>query len=137
MNNVSNISAPDSEAGSPSGGSDFGRMVGSRAPQPGGGITIDGASVSEREAEREIASIAESPDSSALKMQLAQQGISLTDNSDVGSGERFESFADKLSYVREMKMKLLVAIMMSMVSSGGAPSDSEDIQKARGALKGV
>jgi len=72
----------------------------------------------------------------ALKLQLAQQGISLTNNSDVGAGERFGSFAEKLSYIRNMKAKLLVAIIMSMVASGGSPSNSEEIQKARSALKG-
>jgi len=132
MNTLSNIAAPGGDSGSSSSGSDFGQMV-----EPGSGITVNGAPISEAQAQQEIASIANSPDSSALKLQLAQQGISLTDNSDVGPGERFESFADKLSHVREMKMKLLVAIMMSMVSSGGAPSGSEEIDKARSALKGA
>jgi len=115
--------------------------AGSAGSSPSEGITINGApsdSSGEAAAQQEIASIAAAPDNSALKMNLAQQGISLTDNSDVGAGKRFDSFADKLGYIQDAKAKLLVAMIMSMVSSGGSgPSGGEDINQAREALKGT
>lgn len=93
--------------------------------------------VSETAARQEIQQIASEPGNSSLKMTLAQQGISLTDHSDVGPGKRFETFADKLGYIMKLKTALVVSVMMSMVSSGGwGPSGAdEDVTKARDALR--
>lgn len=114
--------------------------TGAAGASPAEGTSFSGtppASSGEAIAQQEIASLAAAPDNTALKMNLAQQGISLTDNSDVGAGERFESFSDKLSYIRDAKAKLIVAMIMSMVSSGGSgPSGGEEINQAREAFKG-
>lgn len=131
MNNVSSISPQGDNAAAASGGAGFGPLVTTGANIP------EGFNFVEAQAQEEIAEIASDPGNSALKMQLAQQGISLTDNSDVGAGERFGSFAEKLGHVRDLKAKLLVAMIMSMVSSGGSgPSGSDEITEARKALRG-
>ncbi len=92
--------------------------------------------ISETSARQEIEQIASEPGNSALKMSLAQQGISLTDHSDVGPGKRFATFAEKLKFIMKLKTSLLVAIMMSMASSSGwGPSANEDVTSARDALR--
>jgi len=92
--------------------------------------------ISQTAAQQEIEEIASEPGSSALKMQLAQQGISLTDHSDVGPGRRFATFEEKLDYIRKLKMALLVSVMMSMASSSGwGPNESEDVTLSRDALR--
>jgi len=84
----------------------------------------------------QLNAIAGSSDSQALKLSLANENISLTDHSDVGPGKRFETANDKLSYVMDRKIALLLEIRMAMISGGGwGPSNSEEIAKARGDQK--
>lgn len=95
-------------------------------------------SSSENAARNQLRQIASEPGNSALKMRLAQEGVSLTDESDVGPGKRFDSFTDKLFYVLDLRAALVIAMAMSMASSGGAgPSNTEDVASAREALRGA
>lgn len=95
-------------------------------------------STSENAARNQLRQIASEPGNSALKMRLAQEGVSLTDESDVGPGKRFDSFTDKLFYVLDLRAALVIAMAMSMASSGGAgPSNTEDVANAREALRGA
>lgn len=95
-------------------------------------------STSENAARNQLRQIASEPGNSALKMRLAQEGVSLTDESDVGPGKRFDSFTDKLFYVLDLRAALVIAMAMSMASSGGAgPSNTEDVASAREALRGA
>lgn len=114
--------------------------VGYKRLSPAGGSgpqVFETVDLSEQNAKAEIAEIATEPGNSALKLQLAQEGISLTDHSDVGANKRFESFSEKLSYILQLKMTLLTAIMVSLASSGswGPSGSDEDIEKARSALR--
>lgn len=52
------MAAQGDNIGSTSGGSDFGQIVGTGAPMPGSGITVNGLPTSGVAAEREIAQIA-------------------------------------------------------------------------------
>ena len=91
----------------------------------------------ELQAEQEIAQIANEPGNEALIIRLAQEGVSLTDNSDVGPGKRFESFSEKLAYIRGLKVDLLTAIIMSMVSSSGwgPTGQNEGVEEARTVIR--
>lgn len=104
----------------------------------GGMQVFETVDLSEQDARAELESIALEPGTSVLKLQLAQDGISLVDHSDVGANKRFESFSEKLFHVLQLKMALLTAITMSMVTSGGwGPSGmDDDVAKARSALRG-
>ena len=109
------------------------RMTGNSTGPSGQTNTVN---ITETAAQQEIAEIASEPGNSSLKMTLAQQGISLTDHSDVGPGKRFETFAEKLRYIRKLKTKVLISVIMSMVSSNGwGPSETEDVTTARDALR--
>ncbi len=89
-------------------------------------------------AQSTLIEMANEPGSSTLKMRLAQEGVSLTDDSDVGPDKRFKTFSEKLAFVMKLKLSYLMAITMSMVSSSGwGPSGSDaDVDKARAELFG-
>lgn len=109
------------------------RMNGTTTNAAGQTNTVN---ITETAAQQEIEQIASEPGNSSLKMTLAQQGISLTDHSDVGPGRRFETFAEKLRYIRSLKTKVLISVIMSMVSTNGwGPSETEDVTSARDALR--
>ena len=92
--------------------------------------------ISQNSARQQIEQIAGEPGNSALKMSLAQQGISLTDHSDVGPGKRFETFSDKLRYIMKLKAAVLVEVIMSMASSSGwGPGNTKGVTDAREALR--
>jgi len=85
------------------------RMSGNTTNQAG---QTNSVNISQNSAQQQIEQIANEPGNSALKMNLAQQGISLTDHSDVGPGKRFATFTEKLSYIMRLKVAVLVEIMM-------------------------
>jgi len=62
--------------------------------------------------------LANDPASSALKMELAQEGISLTDESDVGPGKRFETLEEKASYIGTRYEYTIQTIFPSIVAYG-------------------
>lgn len=81
----------------------------------------------------QMSALASSSGTSALKMSLANDNISLTDHSDVGLGQRFETAGDKLSHVMGRKAALMLEMRMAMVSSGSwGASNSEEIKSIRG-----
>ncbi len=112
--------------------SDFDRIVQESGITDGAGTPV------EQQARMELEILASEPGNSALKLRLAQEGISLTDHSDVGANERFESFGEKLFHVTRLKLALLMAITMSMATSGGwGPGGTDaDVEKARSAMRG-
>lgn len=81
----------------------------------------------------QMSALAGSSGNSALKMSLAQDNISLTDHSDVGAGQRFETAGDKLSHIMGRKAALMLEMRMAMVSSGSwGASNNEEIKSIRG-----
>ncbi len=69
-----------------------------------------------------------SDDSGAKSEALASHGISMSDNSDVGPGQRFPTISDKLSAIMQ--------IIMSMINSGGnGPTGGNETKAAFSALK--
>ncbi len=62
--------------------------------------------------------LASNPASSALKLELAQEGISLTDESDVGPGKRFETLEEKASYVGSRYEYTMNTIFPSIIAYG-------------------
>lgn len=80
--------------------------------------------------------IATDSGSGTLKLQLADEGISLTDNSDVGPGKRFETYVEKLGYVMRKKLALIVAMRLSMIGGSWGPTMTDDIQAARDGMYG-
>lgn len=96
-----------------------------------------GLSPTETAARNTLNQFANDPGSAGLKLQLAQDGVSLTDNSDVGPGRRFETFSDKLQFVMAKKVAYIIAIRLSMVGgSGWGPSKTEAVKEAKAELHG-
>lgn len=60
--------------------------------------------------------LASNSDNAQLKLNLAQDGISLLDTSDVGAGRRFETFSAKAAYVAKRFELMMNVITMSTVS---------------------
>jgi len=62
--------------------------------------------------------LAADPKSSQLKMAFAQEGISLTDDSDVGPGERFATLEEKAAYIDSRYTYTIETIFPSIVAYG-------------------
>lgn len=108
----------------------------------GSGVTTNqgsGLSPTEVAAKNTLSQFANDPGSAGLKLQLAQEGVSLTDNSDVGPGRRFETYVEKLQFVMAKKMAYVIAMRLSMVGGGGwGPSGmTEAIKDAKADLYGT
>lgn len=73
--------------------------------------------------------VANNSDNAQLKLDLAQDGISLLDTSDVGAGRRFETFSAKAAYVANRFELMMNAITMSTVPPELSLSNTYDFSQ--------
>ena len=80
------------------------------------GVIADTADASK--ARSFLNTLAADPKSAQLKMELAQEGISLTDESDVGPGKRFATLEEKAGYIEDRYAYTYDTIFPSIISMG-------------------
>ncbi len=73
--------------------------------------------------------LANNAQTTQLKLDLAQDGINLTDDSDIGEGLRFETYSDKLIYVTNRFDFLTNLIVSSVVLPDSGFSDLFDFSE--------
>lgn len=88
---------------------------------------VDTEPVREKNARSSLKKIASDPSSAAVKTQLAQEGVSLTDESDVGPGKRFGSLEEKAYYVGTRYAYSIKTIFPSIVAYGWGFVDPGDV----------
>jgi hypothetical protein len=82
--------------------------------------------VGEQDARAFLSRLASNPASRDLKQQLAAEGISLTDESDVGPGKRFETVEDKANYIVQKYTYTVRTIIPNIIAFGWGFVDPTD-----------
>lgn len=82
--------------------------------------------VGEQDARAFLNRLASNPASRELKEKLAAEGISLTDESDVGPGERFDSLEEKANYIASKYTYTVQTIIPNIIAFGWGFVDPTD-----------